>query len=179
MVLTAGCEVRSSLTRLLSWSWPPWTGSRGYASSEDGREAGITASLGCLVPIVFRVATFTSWGTFIGDKVQSCYVMISRLSLSPYNLGIVLTRLRGDKNIFCAYLQSETILAVIFSGGFCNILGNQLSFQDVASLVEKTHACDVSDISHFPYQQQSRSALILSEKEDSVGQYHTGSSILM
>lgn len=76
-------------------------------------------------------------------------------------------------------MQSETILAVIFSGGFCNILENQLSLQDVASLVEKTHACDGPDIAHFPYQQQSRSALILSEKEDSVGQYHTGSSILM
>ena len=105
MPLTAGCEVSSSLTWLLSWLWPPWTGSTGYAGSEEGREAGITASLGSLVPIVFRVATFTSWGTFIGDKVQNCYVMISRFSLSPYNLGIVLTKLRGDKKFFCAYLQ--------------------------------------------------------------------------
>lgn len=114
MLLTAGCEVSSSLIWLLSQLWPLWTGSTGYAGSEDGREAGIMASLGSLVPLVFRVATCTSWGTFIGDKVQSCYVMISRFSLSPYNLGIVLTRLRGDKNIFCAYLQSETILAMIF-----------------------------------------------------------------
>lgn len=61
------------------------------------------ARLASLVLLDSRGVEFTSWGTLIGDKVQSCHVVASRLSLSQFNIGIVLIRLREDKKL-CEYL---------------------------------------------------------------------------
>lgn len=93
--LLAVSQESSGLASLLVLATLDWF-HRPSVGSKNGQRHITVASLASLVPLFSREAEFTSCGTLTGDQVQSCLVMVSIPSLSPFSIGIALTRLRGD-----------------------------------------------------------------------------------
>lgn len=69
------------------------------------------------------------------ETKQNCHAVASRLSLQPFNTGIVLTMLAGGlkkKSLWIFAIRDKSSCDFFFSGGFHDILRNQLSPQDIA-----------------------------------------------